>query len=37
LQRVPRDRPEIRQRVQNYARFYEEMGRAVSQSIENLK
>lgn len=37
LQRVPEDRPEIRQRVQSYARFYDEMCRAVGQSIENLK
>ncbi|EYD71407.1 GbsR/MarR family transcriptional regulator [Limimaricola hongkongensis] len=34
---VPDTRPEIRRRVQDYARFYEEMGRAVRQSIENLK
>ncbi|MGR3466120.1 GbsR/MarR family transcriptional regulator [Limimaricola sp.] len=37
LAHVPDSRPEIRRRVQEYARFYEEMGRAVRQSIENLK
>ncbi|MCP1168534.1 GbsR/MarR family transcriptional regulator [Limimaricola litoreus] len=36
LRQLPQDRPEIRKRVQDYARFYEVMGRAISQSIENL-
>ncbi|WP_162620535.1 GbsR/MarR family transcriptional regulator [Limimaricola cinnabarinus] len=37
LQQLPQDCPEIRRRVQDYARFYEVMGRAIDQSIKTLE
>ncbi|WP_341214408.1 MarR family transcriptional regulator [uncultured Limimaricola sp.] len=37
LVQLPESTPEIWDRVQAYAQFYEEMGQAVIRSIENLK
>lgn len=36
LDQLPASHPDIRDRVRGYARFYEEMGRAVTRSIDNL-